>query len=77
MLSGFVERLPYITDGENGFLVENDPEQWAQKIENIINAQNTRVDVSTRSMEWVNDHYDPERNVHRYIEQFGEIACRR
>ena len=66
----------YITDGENGFLVENEPEQWARKLELLMSDSSSRTLVSNKAMEWVKAYYDPVHNVNRYIEQFQQIAFR-
>ena len=63
----------YIEDGVNGFLVENGPELWARKIEALIEERELRLEVSRRSIEYVEENYSSHENVAQYEYHFQKI----
>ena len=65
----------YIDDGKNGFLVENEPEMWAERIIELYNNYKLRVTVSNSSIQYVRENYDPDKNVYLYENKFKEICC--
>jgi len=65
----------YIQDGVNGFLVENDPRAWAEKIIKLYQDQAVLSHVSENSMEWIRQKYDPKNNINLYERAFKEIIA--
>jgi len=63
----------YIIDRENGFLVNNEPSAWANKIEELITNEDLRNKVSSNSIEYIRNNYDPNRNVDFYVDHFKKI----
>jgi len=63
----------YIIDGENGFLVDNDPASWAGKIETLMVDGELREKVSLNSIAYIKENHDPTRNVKLYEEHFEQI----
>ncbi len=63
----------YINDGENGFLVNNDPELWAKKITDIYNNKSALISISKNAVVYVNQNHDPKKNVKVYEINFKEI----
>ena len=63
----------YITDGVNGFLVDNQPEAWARKIETLIEDHKARVEVSRRAKDYVEENYSAQKKVAHYEYHFKKI----
>lgn len=63
----------YVIDGYNGFLVNNDPVLWADKITALINDKAAREQVSIQAMNYIMEHYNPIKNVSLYEHNFYEI----
>lgn len=63
----------YVTDGENGFLVDNDPALWAAKIKWLMGNKRARIRVSLNAMRHVALHYNPEVNTATYERHFEQI----
>ena len=63
----------YIEDSVNGFLVDNEPELWAKKIEALIQDHASRVKVSRRAKEHVENNYNPQNNIVQYECHFEKI----
>lgn len=77
VLASEVEPLrSYIIDGENGFLVRNDPAAWAAKIGRLIEGRGARARVSAAAMAYVRRHYDPTVTAAVYEERFAAIIQR-
>jgi L-malate glycosyltransferase len=53
----------YIIDGKNGFLVDNNPKKWAEKIEWIYSNQEALKDISKNAIKYAEDNYNPEKNI--------------
>ncbi len=65
----------YIQDGVNGFLVDNDPRAWAEKIIKLYQNQAVLSHVSESSMEGIRQKYDPKNNISLYERAFEEIIA--
>jgi len=63
-----------IVDGENGFLVDNEPAAWARRIEEIAQAHAARELVSRRAIEFVRERYDPNEQVQLYENLFRDLG---
>ena len=63
----------YVIDGYNGFLVDNDPAMWAEKITALACDKSERIRVSLNSMAYINENYNPFNNVSLYESHFDEI----
>ncbi len=62
----------YIKDGVNGFLVNNEPVEWANKIKAI--SQNLNLfDISISSKSYILENYNSQTNIKIYEEQFQSI----
>lgn len=64
----------YIIDGENGFLINNDPEEWAHKIKELYRNKEELINVSNASMKFINRKYDPNKNIKLYESNFEKLA---
>lgn len=67
----------YIIDGENGFLVENSPQHWADRIAMLLERDGLRSSVSAPARETIHNRFDANRNVLRYEEMFRQITSSR
>jgi glycosyltransferase involved in cell wall biosynthesis len=63
----------YITEGYNGFLVENNPEAWAEKLCLLVDDRSVRQRVSSEAMRYISRKYDPYRNITLYEHAFKSI----
>lgn len=63
----------YIVDGKNGFLVNNLPLDWSDKIVSLYNNKEARIRVSENEILFVKEHYDPQKNVSQYENCFMQI----
>lgn len=63
----------YIKEGENGFLVDNTEQAWAEKIATLYYNKEARIRVSENEIEFVKEHYDPEKNIKIYEEHFLNV----
>jgi glycosyltransferase involved in cell wall biosynthesis len=62
----------YIQDGINGFLVNNEPIEWANKIKAI--SQNLDLDkISVSSKAFILENYNSQTNIEIYENQFESI----
>ena len=66
----------YIRDGDNGFLVDNSPEAWADRIVELYHNHDRLAHVSERSVDFIAQNYDPKKNVWSYQKAFGEIVSK-
>ena len=64
----------YIADGNNGYLVENDSTKWAQKIIQLRNSPEQLVTVSENSMRYIQQYYNPDKNIHEYEKYFRAMV---
>jgi len=67
----------YITDGENGFLVENESELWAKKLLAVARDKDARVRVSRNAMNFAHLHYNADKNVLKFEEHFEKLLFSR
>ena len=63
----------YIEEGVNGFLVDNTPEAWANKIQDLIDQRSERIYVSQESIKFIEENFNPDKNIEKYEEKFREI----
>lgn len=63
----------YIRDGENGFLTENTPEAWAEKIAAIYNEKSILDTISDEAAAFVKNNYDAKENVKIYEQEFNTL----
>ncbi|MFP4698140.1 MAG: glycosyltransferase family 4 protein [Eubacteriales bacterium] len=63
----------YIEDGVNGFLVDNKPKAWANKIQKLINQKTERIKVSQESIKFIEENFNPDKNIKKYEKKFKEI----
>ena len=63
----------YVQDGVNGYLAENTPEKWANKIDDIYQKQDQFPDVSLRGREFVIQNYNADENAVKYQEEFKKM----
>lgn len=62
-----------IYDGQNGFLADNTPEAWADKLQFLIENPNHRKSVSEPARKSAKNRYNPETNAVHYIREFSRI----
>jgi glycosyltransferase involved in cell wall biosynthesis len=67
----------YIIDNENGFLVDNDPRDWAEKIRNIIEKQSLLKDISENSKKFIASKYDSSINSLVYEKIFENLLTKK
>ena len=63
----------YIGDGNNGFLVANEPALWAKKIEGLYHSQEKLKEVSNRAVAFVKENYDATTNAAAYEKAFENL----
>ena len=64
----------YIIDAKNGFLVDNDPVLWAEKIIDLFYNRKQLEEVSKNSIRYIENNYNPDDNVRLYEKIFSEIT---
>jgi glycosyltransferase involved in cell wall biosynthesis len=67
----------YIIDNKNGFLVDNDPRDWAEKIKIIIKKQRLLKDISENSKKFIASKYDSSINSLVYEEIFENLLTKK
>ncbi len=63
----------YINDGDNGFLVGNDPKLWAERIIELYDNYQKRKTVSNNSIGFIKEYYNPDKNISIYTKNFNRI----
>ena len=63
----------YIEDANNGFLVENTPEAWANKLTKIYADRNNLTEISNGAATFVRKNYDATKNVEVYEHEFQKL----
>lgn len=63
----------YISDEINGFLVNNDPKEWADKIRSIVLKSSLLQDVAQNSKCFIEESYTSYRNINVYLHYFENI----
>lgn len=66
----------YIQNGRTGFLVENDPEAWAEKMVELCNDRSLLQQVAAQAKEYAREAFDMNRNVILYEEAFTGLINR-
>lgn len=64
----------YVCDGETGFLVDNEPEAWAEKITFFYNNRHMLNKAAENAARYIEEHYTPGKNILKYIEQFTLLS---
>jgi glycosyltransferase involved in cell wall biosynthesis len=62
----------YIQDGHNGFLVDNNPVDWANKIK-FISLNSHLKNISENSRTFIKDNYNSSINIKVYEDQFHSL----
>lgn len=65
-----------VIDGETGFLAENDPKSWSNRIKELMEKPSILGRVSIASVHWAKLHQSPSQNVDLYITAFNEILSK-
>lgn len=63
----------YIIDSKTGFLINNTPKEWAQKIIEIYSIRDTLPQISKNAREYIKANYDSNKNIDLYIKEFQEL----
>lgn len=63
----------YIVDGNNSFLVENNPKKWADKIYQLHSDRESLKNVGGRAKAFVDDEFNSRKNVYKYVEFFQNL----
>lgn len=63
----------YIVDNENGFLVENSPKAWADKMNDLMQDKQKLVVVGKKAAAFVNSEFNAEKNIETYINEFQKL----
>ncbi len=63
----------FIKDGENGLLVKNDPSRWCEKIKCITKKPHQLMTISSNSMEFITENFNPDKNVLIYERHFRQL----
>lgn len=63
----------YIVEGYNGFLVQNDPQLWSNKIQEIMSDRELLNTISSQEIDYIQRNYSPDQNVKIYLEAFQEL----
>jgi len=63
----------YIKDGENSFLVDNEPDKWAQKIIELEKETTLLKNIGENATAFIQSNYNAETNVIKFIEIFENL----
>ena len=63
-----------VTDGENGFLANNRPEDWLIAIRRAIKDNKLREQCIENAIDYLRDRHSEEAIIGRFIEEFPEAA---
>ena len=65
----------YITNNENGILVENTVDAWVSALDKMYNASKQELEaLSEREIAYAKEHFDVEINAKKYIEAFESLV---
>lgn len=65
----------YITNNENGILVDNTVEAWVSALDKMYNASKQELGaLSEREIAYAKEHFDVEINAKKYIEAFESLV---
>ena len=73
LASNVVPLNTYIEDHKNGFLVENMPEAWAQKLRDVYNNKSNLESISQEAIAFVKANYNATKNVEVYEQEFQKL----
>jgi len=63
----------YIKDGQNGFLVDNDPTAWAEKIKYLYDKQDDLENIGSNARVFIKKEFDANENIEVYINEFENL----
>lgn len=64
----------YITNNENGILVDNDTASWVSALDRIYNTPKEELKaLSQREMAYAKEHFDVTKNAKMYVEAFESL----
>lgn len=66
----------YITDGVNGYLSDNDPDAWAEKLIQIYNNKEDLCKISKNQVSFAIEYYNADNNVIMYENEFYRLLSR-
>ncbi|MGB4000750.1 MAG: glycosyltransferase family 4 protein [Desulfomonilia bacterium] len=64
----------YIEDGLNGYLVDNNPERWTDKLVELYHKRNEFAAVSENARTFVHQHFNADRNIDLYERTFSDLV---
>lgn len=65
----------YIIDGTTGLLIKNEPQLWADRIQQAYADPELLSRISKNEIDYIHGHYDPDNNVRIYLEAFQELLA--
>lgn len=63
-----------IIDNQTGILVDNVAEEWAEAIEKLMDDDQMKSRLGSKALDFVRSNFDPNKNILRYEEIFGQIV---
>ena len=73
LASNVIPLCDYIKDGVNGYLADNNPDTWAEKLVHIYNNKKKLVDVSKEQISFAEKYYNADKNVLMYESEFYSL----
>src|SRR5690554_5279686 len=73
LASNVIPLNKYIVDNKTGFLINNTPKDWAQKIIEVYSIRDTLPQISKNAREYIKVNYDSNKNIEKYEEIFAEL----
>jgi len=72
IISTSVAGVPEIISSENGFIVQPDPEEFAEKIEYLFNNRKMLVKIKKNNYQIIKDKYNIEKVANKYLAVFSK-----
>jgi glycosyltransferase involved in cell wall biosynthesis len=64
----------YITDGVNGYIVDNTSMNWAEKIEQLYKFENSNFSKITKNaVNYIENNYNADKNIEIYQKEFKNL----
>jgi len=73
LLSDVAPLNAYVSEGVNGYLVANSPDEWANKIHDLYSDRKKLSKVVPLARKFVSTKYDSNRNIFKYREEFRRL----
>lgn len=73
MVSNVVPLNLYITNRKTGFLVENNPAAWAEKLDDIIENSHSLNSISEKAKEYAGEYFNADKNIVLYEDVFRKM----